>query len=350
MKKVLIATGGTVGHIFVGVAVANELKKCNIDVVLGTSGKCEDLDGLRYYCIHSRGLLGKDLIEQFLFPFSFILSLMESFWIIFKERPRAVLGTGGYASVAPALTGRFLLIPLFITEIDSIPGMATRFLSLFANRIYLSFGETVRWLPKRKTRVSGCPIRRLRVLESSIAKAELGLNPHIPLVFIFGGSGGARKINSLMVELISQIDNTQFLLATGRRDYNEVNERLKGYEKVKIYPFISDMGLVYSASDLVVARSGALTLAEIQKFKKPAILIPYPYATLQHQAKNAKILEKKGCVRVITEEELSPGKLKKEIEDIIKNAQIREDMSRLFPDVIDGAERIARDIALCLDT
>ncbi|OYD14486.1 undecaprenyldiphospho-muramoylpentapeptide beta-N-acetylglucosaminyltransferase [candidate division WOR-3 bacterium JGI_Cruoil_03_44_89] len=350
MKKVLIATGGTGGHIFVGVAVASELKKYGIEAVFSTSGRSEDLGGLRYYPIHARGFLGKSVFKQFSYPFSFILSLTESFWMILKERPHAVLGTGSYASVAPAITARFLLIPLFITEIDSIPGMATRFLSHFAYRVYISFVEAARWLPKKKTRIMGCPVRRLRVLEDNAAKAELGLNPQIPLVFVFGGSGGAQKISELMTELIPQIDGVQFLLSTGRRDYNEISEKLMGCEKVKIYPFISDMGLAYSASDLVVSRAGALTLAEIQRFKKPAILIPYPYATLEHQARNAKVLERMGCVRVIMEEELSSQRLKSEIENIIKSVHLREDMSRSFPDIVNGADRIARDIAICLDT
>jgi UDP-N-acetylglucosamine--N-acetylmuramyl-(pentapeptide) pyrophosphoryl-undecaprenol N-acetylglucosamine transferase len=350
MKKVLIATGGTGGHIFVGVALANELKKYNIKVVFSTSGRPEGLSGLRYYSIHSRGFLGKGFIEQCCYLFSFILSLVESFWIILREKPNAVLGTGSYASVAPALAARFLLIPLFITEIDSIPGMATRFLSLSAHRVYLSFAEAARRLPKKKTRIFGCPTRRLRVLENSIAKIELGLNPQIPLVFVFGGSGGARKINNLMIELIPQIDGVQFLLSTGRRDYNEISKQLKGYKGVRIYPFISDMGLAYSASDLVVSRAGALALAEIQRFKKPAILIPFPYATLQHQARNAKILERMGCVRVIMEEKLSRQRVKKEIEDVIRNVDLRERMSRSYPNIARGAERIAHDIAICLGT
>lgn len=350
MKKILIATGGTGGHIFIGIAVAGELKKYNIETVLTTSGRSEDLSGLRYYAIHSRGLLGKSFVEQFFYPFSFILSLVESFLIILKERPHAVLGTGSYASVAPALTGRFFLRPLFITEIDSIPGMATRFLSLFAHRVYLSFGEAIRWLPKRKARIVGCPIRKLRVLKGHIAKAELGFNPQIPLVFVFGGSGGAQKINNLMTELIPQLDGIQFLLSTGRRNYIKISKKLKGCKKVRVYPFFSDMGLAYSASDLVISRAGALTLTEIQGFKKPAILIPYPYATLQHQARNAKILERRGCVRVIMEGDLSLQGLKKEIEDIIKNVELRERMSRSFPDIVNGAERIACDIAICLGT
>lgn len=350
MKKVLIATGGTGGHIFVGVAVASELEKYGIETVFSTSGRSEDLGGLRYYPIHARGFIGKGVFEQFSYPFSFILSLTESFWMILKERPHAVLGTGSYASVAPAITARFLLIPLFITEIDSIPGMATRFLSHFAYRVYISFGGAARWLPKKKTKIMGCPVRRLRVLKGNVAKAELGLNPRIPLVFVFGGSGGAQKISELMTELIPQMDGVQFLLSTGRRDYNEISEKLMGCEKVKIYPFISDMGLAYSASDLVVSRAGALTLAEIQRFKKPAILIPYPYATLEHQARNAKVLERMGCVRVIMEEELSSQRLEGEIENIIKSVHLREDMSRSFPDVFNGADRIARDIAVCLGT
>ncbi|MCK4329587.1 undecaprenyldiphospho-muramoylpentapeptide beta-N-acetylglucosaminyltransferase [candidate division WOR-3 bacterium] len=346
--KVLIATGGTGGHIFVALALARELNKYGINTVFTASGNQDDFKEWPCYYIHMKGLLGKNIMKKLMFPFSFSLSMVESFLVIVKERPQAVLGTGSYPSVTPALASKFFLIPLFITEIDSVPGMATRLLSFFASRIYLCYKDATRWLPKSKIRVFGCPVRALRFINNNTAKEELGFNSSLPLVFVFGGSSGARRINNLMVNLVPQLGGIQFLLSTGIRDYNEISEKLEGYNNVKIYPFIDDMGLGYSAADLLISRAGALTLAEIIKFKKPAILIPFPYATLQHQYRNARSLEEMGCVRVITEKVLSAEKLKEEIEDLIEDADLRKTMTNCFPDANNGAKNISKDIAKCL--
>lgn len=343
MKKILIATGGTGGHTFVALAIAEKLIQHNIKVIFTTSHPLS-FNHYPFYRIHTRGFVG---IKFPLINWCFLLlSIFESFLILLKERPNAVIGTGSYASLAPALVSRLFFIPLFITEIDSIPGMATRFLSIFADSIYLSFKSAENTLPKRKTRVFGCPIRDLRVMEKTEAKRELGLNPDLFLILVFGGSGGALSINNLIVELIPELNNIQFLLSTGRRDYEIIEKKIER-NGTRVYPFIKDMGLAYSASDIVISRAGALTLAELQRFRKPAILIPYPYAAKRHQRRNAELLKKRGCVTLI--ENPSVQRLKEEIYRL-KDSKIREAMADSFPETGNAAEKIADDIMKKIST
>ncbi len=342
MKKILIATGGTGGHTFVAHAIAEKLRQYNIKTVFTTS----ELNPLTFnlcpsYHIHTKGLVGTRFLSYWgLFP----ISLFESIFIMLKEKPDAILGTGSYASIPPALASRLFFIPLFITEIDSVPGRATKFLSMFASSIYTSFKEAGNELPKKKLKRYGCPIRNLRVLDKAQAKKELGFDPSLPLVFVFGGSGGALGINNLIIEIIPLMHNIQFAISTGKRDYEKICTRVKG-KNAKIYSFIEDIGLLYSASDIVISRAGALAIAELVKFKKPAILIPYPYAAKKHQQKNARLMEKMGCAIML--ENPSSGQLMEKIYLLLK-PDVRRSMTEAFPLVKNSSEEIAKDIKLCL--
>ncbi len=339
MKKILIATGGTGGHKFVALALSERLHNFGIKTVFTTSRYEQKTSELHpCYQIRAKGFVGLrfSLINWSLF----LISLFESFLILLRERPNAMLGTGSYASVAPAFVSRLFFIPLFITEIDSIPGLATKFLSFFADKIYLTFKSAESSLPKRKTELFGCPVRKLRVMEKTDAKKELGFDPDRLLILVFGGSGGALSINNLLLKLLPELPDIQFLLSTGKRDYEMIEKKIER-DGLTVCPFITDMGQAYSASDIIISRAGALTLAEIQRFRKPAILIPYPFAAKKHQRKNTTIFEKMGAVRVI--EEPSIQQLKEEITRL-KDKETRKVMADSFPQTDDSAERIAQDI------
>jgi len=310
--KIIIAGGGTGGHLFPALAVADELRKRGAEVMFaGTRRGIEArIIPTRKYPIEYIWLSGfsrRRVLTNLLFPLKVMTSLLQSVWILLKFRPQAALGTGGYVC-GPVLFGAVLLrIPIFLQEQNSFPGITTRLLAKFAKKVFLNFEEAVSHLsPGLNWQQVGNPVRvGFGDLNRQEAVKFWKLNPDLPTLLVFGGSQGAISINRVITESLPSLSQKCNLIwSRGQQD----TSRPIGWEGSGVLvekPFIEDMSMAYAASDLAVCRSGAMTLSELQAVKLPAILIPYQYAAGDHQRHNAESYCKSGGAEMIQNDDLS---------------------------------------------
>ncbi|MGB2696282.1 MAG: undecaprenyldiphospho-muramoylpentapeptide beta-N-acetylglucosaminyltransferase [Candidatus Zixiibacteriota bacterium] len=332
MIKVIFVGGGTGGHVFPGLAMAQEFQKRlpRARIVFVGTAKGLEADvvpkyGFQLELISIIGLsrsLNKKLI---LFPFYLIKGLSRSNHLLKRITPDLVVGTGGYVSWPVVFLAVLKNIPTLIQEQNSYPGITTRLLAGLVDKVCLAYQESKRYFRSRKNlKVIGNPVRR------DIIKADpesgfksFGLNPAKNTLFVFGGSQGSKTINKTVLESLRFLENEknlQILWQTGRKDYQMIKDQMdKSLIPSAVFPFIQDMGDAYSVSDLIVSRSGALSLAEIISCKKPSLLIPYPYAANDHQRRNAEYLTKKGTSEMILEKDLDGESLARSVIDLLNN-------------------------------
>ena len=354
--RVAVAGGGTGGHIYPAVAVVDRLKRAvaDLDVVFigtrrGLEGGIVPRLGYRMRRIVSRPLPPR---KNAAFLYSLMcasVGLVQSLFILALDRPHVVVGTGGYASGPVVLAARLIGIPILLIEPNSVPGRTVTMLSRYADEIALGFKESIRYFSKgTNLRVTGVPIRSSLVACSRASGMKLfQLDPERKSVFVFGGSRGASSINRAVMEAVKTLQgrsDLQFLIQTGERDFRLVADAVEGLDiKCRVYPFIEEMGLAYAVSDLVVCRAGAGAVAEITANALPAILIPYPHATAQHQESNARLLEAHGAARVILDVDLDGEVLARTIVSILSDPEHLETMSRDSRDI--GKPDAASEIA-----
>ncbi|MCX7794675.1 MAG: undecaprenyldiphospho-muramoylpentapeptide beta-N-acetylglucosaminyltransferase [Thermodesulfovibrionales bacterium] len=338
--RVIIAGGGTGGHLFPGIAVAERLKEKGVRDILfigterGIEARVIPREGYRLEFIRSSGIVGKSLVRTFQGLINIILSIIDSFRILRFYRPDVVIGVGGYASFGPVVVSRFMGIPSIILEQNSIPGLANKVLSRFASAVCITYHESFNFFPSSKTILTGNPVR-LRIMEGSREGGLrlFGLSSQKNTVLIFGGSSGARSINRAVVDslpyLVDLKDAVQFLHQTGDIDYEFVKEAYRKYGMSgTVAPFIYQMPEAYAVADLIISRSGATTLAEITALGKAAILIPYPFAAGRHQEFNARKLHDMGAAIMLTEKELNGERLAKEIKRLLKDEALKRDLEK----------------------
>ena len=310
--RCVVAGGGTGGHLFPGIAIAEaftEREAGNEVLFIGTERGIEVrvLAGGKFALktIRALPLKGRSFLEKIKALGTLPLALSEALSVLREFRPQIVLGVGGYAS-GPALLAALLLgIKRAIHEQNMVPGMTNRILRGFSQRIFVSFEETKRYFPGKKTIVTGNPIRK-EFLFCSANRQKTGKFT----VLIFGGSAGAHRINEAMMDALPSLhgidSSLRFIHQTGREDLEFVS---KGYEKegfdALVKPFFEDMVTQYHGSDLVICRAGASTLSELAVCGKGAILIPYPYAAHQHQLINSRRLVDLGAARMVEDKELT---------------------------------------------
>lgn len=337
---VVIAGGGTGGHLFPGVAVAEEFKKRNpetevmfIGTEYGIESKVIPREGYPIRYIKVRGVLGKPILDKLSSLWRLAGAVIRSRTIYAASRPDIVIGLGGYVSAGPVVAAWTMSIPTLIMEQNLMPGLANRLLGRLADIIAVTYLESMAFFSRARTRLTGNPVRE-RILKGKRAEAlsMFSLDPERITVFVFGGSSGARKINeSLMNSLHSLLDirdTVQFLHQTGEQDYEKVRMvyREMGF-RAMVVPFIYQMSEAYAVADLVVARAGASTLAEVTALGKPAILVPYPHAA-GHQEFNArKVLDVGGC-RIVRDSELNgpEGLLSQNIRELVGSEELRSEM------------------------
>ncbi len=289
-------------------------------------------EGFKCYTLPVRGFLGKSYLERMVFPFFVTVSMILFAIILVKRRPRAIVGTGGYASFVPLFLGILFGIPTLISEQDSYPGLSTRILSRYVSEVHVAHGKAKLYMKAKKAIITGNPIRN-SIFEGTREEAieYFNLDKKKKTVFIVGGSHGARSINRVFVEVMKKNDfpTVQFIFQTGEDDFMWVTESLKGVRVVvRIFPFIEQMNLAYAAADLIFSRAGALTLAEITARGVPSVLIPYPYATAGHQEENARFFEKVGASVVLLDSELSYGSVENLIYSLLMDEKRLSTMSK----------------------
>jgi UDP-N-acetylglucosamine--N-acetylmuramyl-(pentapeptide) pyrophosphoryl-undecaprenol N-acetylglucosamine transferase len=357
--KVLIAGGGTGGHVFPGIAVAEELRASHPQIqVLFIGGK----RGLEATAVPEAGFELRTLATAgfprrrwWRWPFAALVNawgFLQALWIVLSERPRAVLGTGGYVSGPVSVAAKLLGVPLLLQEQNSIPGLTNRWLARIADEVHLSFLEARRYFPRRdRLKVTGNPVRAY-ILEGEREPAlrEFHLDATRPTLFVFGGSLGAKRINAAAVDALRRLKgrvDVQCILQTGREEFEAVKQTVVSEQlPATVLPFVKKMHLAYAAADLVVCRAGAMTLAEIAVCGRPSILVPYPYAAHDHQRVNAANLADRGAAVVIEDGELTGERLAKEIAHLLSDRTQLSRMSanaRLFARP-DAAARLARSL------
>jgi UDP-N-acetylglucosamine--N-acetylmuramyl-(pentapeptide) pyrophosphoryl-undecaprenol N-acetylglucosamine transferase len=357
--KIMIAGGGTGGHVYPGIAVAEELMRLRprSEVVFvggrrGLEAQAVPESGFRIRFILTRGFPRRAWWRWPAALLANIVGLFQALWVVATERPDAVLGTGGYVSGPVAMAAWMLGRPLLLQEQNSIPGLANRWLARVADEVHLSFTEArVYFRRKDNLKVTGNPVRA-HILGGDRAQAlkVFDLADGKPTIFIFGGSRGAHRINEAALDAMRRLKgrvDLQFILQTGRDDLAWA-QGIVATEQLpaRVLPFLRDIHLAYAVADLVVCRSGAMTLAEIAACGTPAILVPYPHAAHNHQEVNADNLVERGAAALILDRELNGERLAKEIAHLVADRQTLRRMSanaRTFAR-LDAAERIVRSL------
>jgi len=337
--RVIIAGGGTGGHLFPGLAIAEELKRryAMAEVIFvgteyGIEARVIPREGYPIKFLRAEGLIGVSLLKRIKAVAKMFLSILDSYKIIRDVRPDLMIGVGGYTSGAIMLMAFLRALPTMILEQNCIPGLTNRILGRFVKAICISYQESIPFFPKPKTFLTGNPVR-MHVLKGNNESGYklFSLEKGLFTVFVFGGSLGARNINMAVIDSLRYLhdlrDKIQILHQTGMRDYEVVRDayRMQRF-KATVTPFIYQMGEAYAVSDIVVSRAGATTLAELTAVGRPAILIPYPYAAGHHQELNARKLMKMGAARMILESELSGESLAHTVRELYENGTIRAEM------------------------
>jgi UDP-N-acetylglucosamine--N-acetylmuramyl-(pentapeptide) pyrophosphoryl-undecaprenol N-acetylglucosamine transferase len=339
--RVIIAGGGTGGHLFPGLAVAEELKgrDASAEIIfvgteLGIEARVVPREGYPIKFLRAEGLVGVSFARKIKAIAKMVLSVIDSYRIIKTVNPDIVIGVGGYASGAIVFLSFLKSVPTMILEQNSVPGLTNKVLGKFVDTVCITYQESASFFPREKTFLTGNPIRTYILKGNAEAGRKLfSLDPGLFTVFAFGGSSGARSINTAMVEALNHLhdlkDKIQFLHQTGPKDYEKVREayRMAGF-KGTIAPFIYQMGEAYAVADVVVSRAGATTLAELTALGKPAILVPYPFAAGNHQELNARRLREIGAAKMIPDRELQGETLANTIREIYMNGTLRTEMQR----------------------
>ncbi len=312
--KFILSGGGTGGHIYPAVAIANELKSRFPDaefLFVGAKDKMEmqkvPQAGYKIEGLWIAGLQRKLTLQNAMFPFKLIDSLWKSRKIIKRFKPNVVIGTGGFASGPLLQTANMLNIPTVIQEQNSYPGITNKLLSKKANKICVAYENLERFFPKEKMILTGNPVRQdLIDIESKKEEAieYFKLDANKKTLLVLGGSLGARRVNQLIEKELEKIIslNMQVIWQCGKlyfEDYKKYNS-----DNVQVLAFIDRMDLVYAAADIVISRAGASSVSELCIVGKPVIFIPSPNVAEDHQTKNAKsIVDKKGAI-MLRESEL----------------------------------------------
>ncbi|NLD19311.1 MAG: undecaprenyldiphospho-muramoylpentapeptide beta-N-acetylglucosaminyltransferase [Clostridiales bacterium] len=342
--KVVMTGGGTGGHIYPAIAIADEIKRRYPDleiVFIGAEIGMETTivpdNGYEIILITADGFSREHMSRNFKVLLRFGKGTLQARNILRKLRPDVVIGTGGYASAPVVRMAQSLNIPTYIQEQNAIPGVTNKFLESRATKVFLGFEKGSQYFKhKEKHVVSGNPVRKnFTSVNRDEAREELGFKPKDFVLLSFGGSQGAGRINKAMMEVVETFNGVKDLkicMATGGYYYKAILEELeeKGIQlesNISIIEYIKDMAKYLTAADLVVGRSGALSVAEITMCGKPAIFIPSPIVSGNHQYYNAVAIEEKGGAKVIEEKDLEGKALSSEILKLKNNPEILRDMS-----------------------
>ncbi|MCD6487076.1 MAG: undecaprenyldiphospho-muramoylpentapeptide beta-N-acetylglucosaminyltransferase [Syntrophobacterales bacterium] len=334
--RIIIAGGGTGGHVFPAVAIAEEfLERSDVQDVLfiGTEKGLEarvlrDM-GFTLRMINVEGVKGKGAVKMIVGLLKIPWSIAQSVSIIRNFRPDIVLGVGGYASGPAVIAAHFMGIKTAIAEQNALPGFTNRILGRFVNKIFLSFPDTGNRFAGNKVVVTGNPVRKGFV--KGTKKTRIKGDKFS--ILIFGGSQGARTINSAVVKSVEYLEDIKDRLVithqTGAKDVEEVSAAYHSYGvSAGVHSFITDMSSAYESADLLICRAGATSIAEITATGKAAVLIPYPFAVGNHQELNARVLVDAAAAEMLLESELDGEKLAGIIRRLFNNPETIDRMEQ----------------------
>ncbi len=357
---ILFAGGGTAGHINPALAIAGYIKEVNPETKISYIGTAKKLEaklvpekGYDFYTIDVAGFQRKislkNIGRNIVAVKKMFVSSSDSKKLLKKLKPDIVIGTGGYVSGPVVRAAQKLGIKTAIHEQNAFPGVTTKMLSKNADAVMLAMPEAEKYLElSKKPYITGNPVRgELVKMDRAVARERLGLDNR-PLVLSFGGSLGARPINEAVTGLIKKFNGSgkfHHIHATGKTGYETMLSNLSDIKlssETQIREYIDDMDVCMAAADLVICRSGAITLSELQVCGKPSILIPSPYVAENHQYHNAMTLKNAGCAEVIEEKNLSSESLISAVEQLLSSPDKINQMSQNAKNnaIIDANERI----------
>lgn len=317
--RVIIAAGGTGGHVFPALALGEEIRNQLPDadiLFIGTNRGLEDRvipqAGFRLKTIIMSGLVRSfspiDVIRNILMPFKLFFGMIQSLLILRRFKPAIVIGCGGYVTAPVVWLAAKMAIKILLQEQNSRPGRTTLFLSKYADEVHLNYEDAAHFFGKTdKLKVSGNPIREgLRKIDRQEAARFFEIHPNNKTLLVVGGSLGAHSINLALLDIIDellQLNDINVLWQSGKNDYDGIVRKVR-HDHVKVLKFIDNMSAAYSCADLVLSRAGAMTLSEITMIGIPAVLVPYPYAAENHQEYNARSLAERNAALMILNSEL----------------------------------------------
>ena len=360
MKRILIAGGGTGGHLYPGIAVAAEAAKDGVEVLFAGTAQGIETRVVPRECfnlklIDAGRFKGMGASQKIKTLMSIPAGVAQAAGVIREFKPDVVLGVGGYASFPAVLAAKLAGKPVILQEQNAAPGLANKWLGRIADRICLGFQAGEKFFPAGKCVLTGNPIRRgLLGVKREDAMRTLGLDEKKFTLLVTGGSGGASRINRAVTDALHGLsdmkDKIQFIHQTGQRDYEET---AAAYDKAgyasRVMQYIYDMASAYACADLVICRSGALTIAEITALGRPAVLIPYPFAADNHQEKNARELEAAGAARVVLDREATGERLADEIRELLSAPEILLEMEERSM-ALGRPEAAARVLEICRES
>lgn len=336
--RVLLSGGGTGGHIFPAIAIADEIKKRFSDaefLFIGANGKMEmekvPQAGYKIEGIDIAGINRGNILSNLGLPFKILKSLSKSKKIIKNFDPDFAIGTGGFASGPALYEASKLRIPIFIQEQNAHAGVTNKILSKKAKAVFTAYPK-VNGFPGEKTKFLGNPIRSTIISgmqETNLAKEKMGLDKDKLTILSVGGSLGSRTLNNGWKENLENLKQKgyQLIWQTGKSDYSELSSSLQLPDSVQLKEFIKDMEMAYSAADVIVSRAGAIAISELAVAQKPVLLVPFPFAAEDHQTKNAMNLVEKNAARMVKDSEMQE-KFWNTLSEICENENIRKEMSQ----------------------
>ncbi|HEY9754711.1 MAG TPA: undecaprenyldiphospho-muramoylpentapeptide beta-N-acetylglucosaminyltransferase [Oculatellaceae cyanobacterium] len=365
--RIVLTGGGTGGHIYPALAVAEQLAKdSDIEAILyiGAKGHLEERlakeRNLDFLGLNVSGMPRGLSPKLFTWPLETFGALVEAINVVKRFRPTAVLGTGGYASAPPLAAAMALQVPFIVHEPDSFPGKVNKLFAPFAALCSLGMELAKDRLPVEtaKLRFNGNPIRASFFKKTSRKQAasQFKLSPDLPTLLITGGSQGAQAINeSLRVALPRLMDATppiQIIHQVGEKNFDAFKKQLDSqwlnHDRYKLLPYIDDLSVAYALADVALCRAGAMTIAELTATHKPAIFIPYPYAAQNHQMHNGRFMESKGAAIVIPQDALNADKMGDTILGLLHNSETLSQMQQAAEEMAkpNAASEIAKQLKI----
>ena len=351
--RFLFAGGGTGGHLFPAVAVAEQIREMKPEayiLFIGTKTKIEGRLvpklGFKFKSIWIKGFSRKLTVENLLFPLKLLVSIIQSLLINMNFKPRVAIGSGGYVAGPAIWTASVMGAKIILLEQNSYPGVTTRLLEKYADELHLSFEASKKYLRREKIhRMTGNPVRKeLGRMEKMEALKKFKLDVEKKTLLVIGGSLGAKTINEVMAESINRLEesNIQVIWQTGKNYYEKFKSM--NSDNIKVFDFIVDMNSAYSACDLLLARAGATTIAELLNLGIPSILVPSPNVAENHQYHNAKSLADNGAAVLIEDKKLKNDFIEETLNLIGSEKKLEELKSKaLALAKLDAAQIIAQN-------
>ena len=358
VKRLVIACGGTGGHLFPGIAVAQEAERRGWETMLLISEK--QIDAL---AVQGHADLRFEKVPAVAMPKVLSLKMPGFLWRVWRTRQHcrklltdfkadAVLGMGGFTSLPPVWAGKALGLRTFVHESNAVPGKANKLTARFCTGVLLGLEACARFFPAGKTTVTGTPLRTALLTKPERAEALqfFGLSDTKPTVLVMGGSQGARGVNRAMLEALPLLaaHGVQVLHITGPGEYDSLKAAYAASPVASaVVPFCQEMGMAYAAAEVAVSRSGGSSLSELSAFGLPVILVPYPTAADDHQRRNAEVFTRAGAALAVEEAELGGGKLGDLLTSLLANEperkRLAEALRQLAP--VDAAARVCDAVA-----